>query len=166
MISAHSPFHWWGHIESLACEIIGFSGGEVPSEWRERWQQMQEDATSTIDFSKSGSESAVHHPCEFLSITNLSLPLVLATPRPSLLDRYTAVAPEPELAPLIPIMQALIKLRPTDRISAREALALSPPRRPRIAVNWLCTPSVDGLRHQGLLRGGRSTPRLFTPDHR
>lgn len=55
---------------------------------------------------------------------------MLATPRPSLLDQYTAVAPEPELAPLVPMMQALIKLRPTDRISAREALALFPPEGP------------------------------------
>ncbi|OAQ98866.1 hypothetical protein LLEC1_04690 [Akanthomyces lecanii] len=97
MISGNYPFHWWGHNEAFICQMIGFIG-ELPVEWRGQWQQMQEATTEKIDF--------LH--------------------RPSLLDRYTKIAPKPCLAPVVPVIQKLISFRPADRISAREALELLP----------------------------------------
>jgi hypothetical protein len=43
---------------------------------------------------------------------------------PNLVQRFADLVPETELAPLIPIIQGLMRFRPAERISARDALEL------------------------------------------
>ncbi|GKZ84221.1 hypothetical protein AnigIFM56816_009542 [Aspergillus niger] len=72
--------------------------GELPQEWQATWDRMREEAGDMMDF--QGDEVF------------------------TLEDRFDKEVAEPELAPLVPIIRALLEFRPSERITAPQALGL------------------------------------------
>ncbi|ATY58353.1 serine kinase [Cordyceps militaris] len=70
--------------------------GLLPPEWEGAWQTLQ------------ASCSFLHEP----------------PPKPTLVTKFREEVPEEELAPLLDVIQGLMRFRPTDRLTARAALDL------------------------------------------
>ncbi|RAK99538.1 kinase-like protein [Aspergillus ibericus CBS 121593] len=92
------PFSYWGSVEALAAQMIGFVE-KLPVEWQPQWQRM---------LSNSGSGLQVNESCS-----------------PSRLDeRFNTKLPDPALEPLRPVIKGLMRFLPSDRMEASEALDL------------------------------------------
>ncbi|OIW34167.1 kinase-like protein, partial [Coniochaeta ligniaria NRRL 30616] len=94
------PFQFLSEIDVLVAQMIHFVE-ELPPEWKPKWEQLKEKAGRKWD-----------------QIPD-SMP-----PRSKLEDRFERKAREACLKPLLPIMQGLLRFRPSDRISAAAALRL------------------------------------------
>ncbi|KAJ3474308.1 hypothetical protein NLG97_g9902 [Lecanicillium saksenae] len=91
----HNPFEDWGSC-SILQQMLGLVES-LPPEWEARWEQIQRD------YKYKGDDWPEDE---------------------KLLRRFLSIVPEPELTPLLPIMQRLMRFKPSDRISARQALSI------------------------------------------
>lgn len=95
------PYSWWGINPLVEAMIDVF--GELPPEWESKWEQMRSDAVARGD-----PGAGKWNP---LSDWRLE-------------RQFDKHVHEPELKALLPVMQGLTKLLPSDRISASQALQL------------------------------------------
>ncbi|KAL2066601.1 hypothetical protein VTL71DRAFT_2672 [Oculimacula yallundae] len=107
MLYGARPFMLWGGPETVIDQMIDFVE-ELPAEWAAEWAAKWEDMLK-------GAQWTLEHDIIAKSI------------RPRLDKRFHETIRKPALQCLLPIMRALIRFRPEDRISAKEALALIPP---------------------------------------
>ncbi|KAH8808513.1 kinase-like domain-containing protein [Xylogone sp. PMI_703] len=98
----HTPFMSPGADDLLVLEMIDLVG-PLPAEWIPKWAQMKINSTLT--------------PSTLASENPISSPDRLET-------KFNAQVHTPALKVLLPVIQGLLRFRPSDRISASEALAL------------------------------------------
>lgn len=94
--------------------------GELPQEWQPTWDRMRAEAGDMMDFQGEISQpvlinAPVHQQADLQ---------ILGDEVFTLEDRFDKEVAEPELAPLIPIIRALLEFRPSERITAPQALGL------------------------------------------
>ncbi|KAK8143764.1 hypothetical protein G3M48_006771 [Beauveria asiatica] len=94
------PFMYMGHDQLYVTQMIGFVEG-LPPEWEPAWRCIR--ATSAPP-----PEHLLRHHSPTVSVE----------------QRFKNKVLEPELTQLLPVIRGLLRFRPQDRISARQALAL------------------------------------------
>ncbi|KAJ3479680.1 hypothetical protein NLG97_g8260 [Lecanicillium saksenae] len=104
LIFAAYPCMYMGDDFFLILQIIYFVE-ELPQEWEPKWQQV---------LAASRNPQAKPTPSPDPTMSKLEYKF------------HTRVS-EADLKPLLPVIKGLMRFRPQDRISAREALALLPP---------------------------------------
>ncbi|KAJ4163581.1 hypothetical protein LMH87_005302 [Akanthomyces muscarius] len=100
LLYASCPFMYLGHDCHLVDSMIDLIGA-LPSEWEPQWQQIREASGCPVESSRDANPTTTELETDFR-------------------ERV----PEPQLAVLLPVLQGLMRFRPEDRISARDALAL------------------------------------------
>ncbi|KAJ8058231.1 hypothetical protein OCU04_012427 [Sclerotinia nivalis] len=94
------PFQHWGGPDKLVRQMINFVE-ELPAEWQPQWELMQ------ITAGQMGEQATT------------------TTPTQSKLDqKFHDNVRDPALQRLLPVIRGLTRFRPSDRISAAEALAM------------------------------------------
>merc|ERR1712000_169789 len=97
LVFAARPFQYLGNEAVLIAQMINFVE-ELPMEWQTTWHSIQSSSGRCFPTSKT---------TEFK------------------LDRqFHEMVDEPELMPLLPVIQGLMRFLPSTRISAAEAMAL------------------------------------------
>lgn len=94
------PFFHFDHDEVLVAQMIGFVEA-LPEEWTEQWIEMRDKSTYHKPLPKSEGKQNTDLEREFAESTV-----------------------DPALAVLLPVIQGLMRFRPSDRLSASEALDL------------------------------------------
>lgn len=77
--------------------------GELPLEWEPKWEQMRSDAEAGGDFESENWKQVLDWRLE---------------------NQFDKIVHDPELKGLLPVIQGLTKLLPSDRISALQGLQL------------------------------------------
>jgi serine/threonine-protein kinase SRPK3 len=101
LIFGELPYSWWG-INALVEAMIDVFG-ELPPEWESKWEQMRSDATTSRDPGAG----------QWKQLSDWRLE-----------KQFDKHVHEPQLKTLLPAIQGLTKLLPSDRISASDALQL------------------------------------------
>ncbi|KAH8782036.1 kinase-like domain-containing protein [Hyaloscypha sp. PMI_1271] len=96
------PFQHWGGLDKLVPQMINFVE-ELPAEWQPQWELMQ------ITAAQMGKRRTTTAPTQ-----------------PKLDQRFHDNIRDPALQPLLPVIRGLTRFRPSDRISAAEALDMLP----------------------------------------
>lgn len=95
---AARPFQYLGHEDVLIAQMINFVE-ELPMEWQTTWQAIQGSSRRSFPTSETTTDFR--------------------------LDRqFHERVGEPELMPLLPVIRGLMRLLPSNRLSAGEAMAL------------------------------------------
>lgn len=118
LVMGSRPFWYMGDVNNLVKQMIGFVE-ELPAEWEPEWERLRGDGGGD---DIPGMTRALTLPSGTNTSTNLSLDS--SSTRSELEERFANRAVEPSLERLLPIIQGLMRFRPSDRISAAEALAL------------------------------------------
>ncbi|KAM3521883.1 hypothetical protein MY4038_008851 [Beauveria bassiana] len=100
LIFQNCPFMYMGNDQLYITEMIGFVEG-LPPEWEPAWRCIR--ATSAPP-----PEHLLRHHSPTVSVE----------------QSFKNKVPEAELTQLLPVIRGLLRFRPQDRISARQALAL------------------------------------------
>ncbi|KAJ6785229.1 hypothetical protein PWT90_05107 [Aphanocladium album] len=90
-----NPFDDWGE-NTIIPQMFGLIE-PLPAEWEEKWQAIKRETKHQ----ETGWEE-----------------------EEKLLREFVKKVPAPELTPLLPVIQRLMRFRPSDRISARQALSI------------------------------------------
>ena len=99
MVFMDTPFFYMRGEDELIAAMISLLG-DVPSEWQTKWQEIQHS-------------SGRSHPPGTAMDSKFKLENV-----------FQICAEVPELMPLLPVVQGLLRYLPSDRMSAAEAKAL------------------------------------------
>ncbi|KAH6689921.1 kinase-like domain-containing protein [Leptodontidium sp. MPI-SDFR-AT-0119] len=95
------PFQHWGDVDTLVLQMINFVE-ELPAEWQPQWELMRKTAGGMWE--------------------NLATNGKLTESK--LEQKFHDRIHEPTLQPLLPVIRGLTRFRPSDRISAAEALEM------------------------------------------
>ena len=94
---------WWG-ADALVASIVDVFG-DLPPEWESKWEEMKSDAVTRGDPGAGAQTGQLDCRLE---------------------RQFDDKVDDPELKALLPVIQGLTKLRPSDRISASQARQLMP----------------------------------------
>ncbi|KAK4152735.1 kinase-like domain-containing protein [Chaetomidium leptoderma] len=100
LVIGKRPFQWLWDVDYLVAQMIHFVE-DLPDEWRPRWAEIKKEAGRKHE----------------------DIPDRM-TGRSKLEERFGRHVKEESLKPLLPIIRGLMRFRPQDRISAKEALRL------------------------------------------
>ena len=121
------PFHYWGSMNALVAQMINFVG-EVPIEWQQTWDEIQ----LASNFAPVKSKQLFKHgpwtrqgyrygPTRMFGRAYIRAG---ASHLSKLEQTFNEKVSEESLKPLLPVIQDLMRLIPSHRISASQALDL------------------------------------------
>jgi serine/threonine-protein kinase SRPK3 len=111
------PFQFLSEIDVLVAQMIHFVE-ELAVEWTAEWERLKMNSKQNWDDHIPGT--SLNFCIGLADVSNQD-----RMPVPSKLEeRFKKKALDTSLMPLLPIMQGLMRFRPSNRISAVEALRL------------------------------------------
>lgn len=107
------PFWYLGEDDFLALQMIGFVE-RLPAEWQPKWEKMKKS---------SKRDQQVESKINYINYNTHSLLMFFKDNEECKLEqKFADMVKEPRLAPLVTIIQGLMRFLPSSRITLDEAL--------------------------------------------